>query len=214
MAELYLYIWTFLHQWWPVVAAGIYLGADEAARTWYPRVAAYLDKVPGFWRRRIATAVLVGTVFYAGFAAWHEEHELRVKAELVANQTRSPQRTFDDDTMVAAIAEKKFERPILIIAVRDPEVNGLARHIISVMKMASLNTIGSSDAGWAMPVDGTRDTRGIHVLVADANNLREDDRSIFYALRKSSLSPEYERITANWIIPLYSINTVLLIGYR
>jgi hypothetical protein len=87
--DFLLYIWTFGWDWWPAVAAGAYLGLDDAARKWFPSVEARLDKVSGWWRRRIAMAVLVGTVFYAGFTAWHEERASRLAAEKQLTQLQT-----------------------------------------------------------------------------------------------------------------------------
>ena len=81
MTEFYLFLWTFWWHWWPAIAAGIYLGFDEVARAWLPSVSKRLDQVPAWWRHRIAMAVLVGSVFSAGFSAWREEHEARTAAE-------------------------------------------------------------------------------------------------------------------------------------
>jgi hypothetical protein len=75
VAKLYLYfVQVFFPAWWPCITAGVYLGFDEIARAWFPRVTAHLDRVPGWLRRTVATLVLLATVFYAGFTAWDEEH--------------------------------------------------------------------------------------------------------------------------------------------
>ena len=74
MAVMYEYLWVFWRHWWPVFATGAFFGLDEALRAWWPRMTAYLDKVPGWWRRRIAVSAMLLAVFYAGFAAWTEEH--------------------------------------------------------------------------------------------------------------------------------------------
>jgi hypothetical protein len=87
--DFLLYLWTFWWDWWPAVAAGAYLGLDDAARAWFPSVEARLDKVPGWWRRRIAISVLVGTVFYAGFVAWHQERIGRLAAEKQLSQLQT-----------------------------------------------------------------------------------------------------------------------------
>jgi hypothetical protein len=61
--------------------AGALLGVDQLIRTHWPWGAARLERIPTLLRRRIEFGLLVAAIFYAGFSAWSDEHEARVKAE-------------------------------------------------------------------------------------------------------------------------------------
>ena len=65
-----------------VVLMGALFGLEEVARRFDLRtVKAWLDKIPAARRRRLEYAGLFFAVFYAGYAAWSEEHKARVAAE-------------------------------------------------------------------------------------------------------------------------------------
>lgn len=82
MGGLFNYFFAaFWPHWWPAVTAGGLLGLDSLVRgrwTWGEK---QLDRIPPIWRRRIEVFVFVGAVFYAGYAAWGDEHLLRDTAD-------------------------------------------------------------------------------------------------------------------------------------
>ena len=71
-------VWAYAQAIWPpfiaVVAAGLFLGIDEAAKSWCPWLAGRLDMIGPKTRHWIGVAVLLGASLYAGFTAWRDEH--------------------------------------------------------------------------------------------------------------------------------------------
>lgn len=86
MSELYEYISKFLSIWWPIVTAGSLFGVDEFSRHYWKWLKNKLDLIPENWRRSAEIVFFVCAVFYAGFAAWREDHKeleiLKPKAAL------------------------------------------------------------------------------------------------------------------------------------
>jgi len=89
MGTLYTYILAFIQHWWAIVAAGMFFGidevlrrwgADEVLRKWAPDMMERLNEKVRPYRRPLQILFLIGAVFYAGFAAWRDEHKLRIEA--------------------------------------------------------------------------------------------------------------------------------------
>jgi hypothetical protein len=75
MSDFFLYVFSaFWPKWWPVVTVGSLLGIDAFVSAFWPWGKRQLDRIPHNNRVRIEVILLFVSIFYAGFAAWDEEH--------------------------------------------------------------------------------------------------------------------------------------------
>ncbi|MGZ5003899.1 MAG: hypothetical protein ACXWAX_00740 [Chthoniobacterales bacterium] len=87
MSALYQYFGAFFTNWFLYMTAGPFL-ADEVFKRAFPKWRESAGKhFPARTRRRIEVAFIIFGVFWAGFAAFNEEHAARERAEAAA---RSP----------------------------------------------------------------------------------------------------------------------------
>src|SRR5437588_10772658 len=87
MSTLYQFSTTVFRNWFLYMTAGPFLVDEVFKRTcpqWRDRLGKYF---PAKNRRRLEVALIIAGVFYAGFAAFNEEHIAREAAE---RSVRSP----------------------------------------------------------------------------------------------------------------------------
>jgi hypothetical protein len=111
MADFFLYLKTFTLTFWLAIPAGALFGFDELARRYFPSIAGSLDMVQAGTRRRIEIIILVGVVFYSGFTAWNQEHDLRLAAVTERDEVRGrlieqSSNKIDMQSQVAVLSEQ------------------------------------------------------------------------------------------------------------
>jgi hypothetical protein len=81
MSDFFVYVFSaFWPKWWPVVTIGSLLGLDAFVTAFWPWGKRKLDRIPHNVRFRLEITLLFISVFYAGYAAWSEDHASLVKA--------------------------------------------------------------------------------------------------------------------------------------
>jgi hypothetical protein len=87
MGNFFAYLAAFLPYWWPLVTAGGLLGIDALIRGRWAWGTKQLNRIPARTRRHLEFTALLLAVFYAGFAAWQDEHAARELAEHSSSAT-------------------------------------------------------------------------------------------------------------------------------
>lgn len=88
MGDFYTYILVFWPHLWAAILAGALFGADEIGEKWWPEMMPRFREILRPYWLRIRVVVLIGAVFYAGYAAWLDEHKLRVEANQETAKTK------------------------------------------------------------------------------------------------------------------------------
>jgi hypothetical protein len=81
MATLFEYLSTFWPKWLAVVSAFALFAIEPLARAYWPWLAKQIRRLDDTTRRGIEIVILVIAIFWAGYSAWLEEHEMRLKLE-------------------------------------------------------------------------------------------------------------------------------------
>jgi hypothetical protein len=84
MSELYLYFTAFWSKWWAIVSAFALFAIEPIVEAYWPWGHKQLERLSKTTRTKIEIVIIAGAFFYAGFAAWSEEHEARLKAETIS----------------------------------------------------------------------------------------------------------------------------------
>lgn len=78
LGNLLLYLSIFLPHWWPILSAGGLLGIDAVCQRHWAWGKRQLDRIPAPRRQQLEFGILFLAVFYAGYAAWSDEHASRL----------------------------------------------------------------------------------------------------------------------------------------
>lgn len=120
-----LYIEVIGSKWWGLVTAILFGGVFEALGYVSPSAKARLDHwVPPGRRRGLVLALMFLALAYAGFSAFSDEHEARLKAEAIARQSQKAvadlrQQGSDKPEPETRTIVREIERPIAVPLTRD-----------------------------------------------------------------------------------------------
>ena len=128
---------------------GTLLGIDAAIEAWWPWAKSQLDRVSIRIRRKLEIAVFVISIFYAGFAAWNEGHDARIKAEQRIPINPYHWALLSPEEIVSLRAEiRKIPPQSIAIMCNEDDCGDLARSVKDVFKDLNWKVVCCAAAGW------------------------------------------------------------------
>jgi hypothetical protein len=121
MGGFFLYISALGPKVWGIVSAGALLGLDPFIRAQWPWGAKQLDRIPPRVRRGLELALLAIAIFYAGFSAWHDDHEALTKATTELNAVKGERDSVKADRDEARRLLAAKENPAPALPARNPD---------------------------------------------------------------------------------------------
>jgi len=150
-------------KWWGVVSAFALFGLEPLLKAFWPTAHRQLERLSSQTRTRIEVAIAIVALFYAGFSAWLEEHEEKIKLEqkVIESQT-SPYhwKMLNSEEALALRSEIRGIEPEgegMFILCAEADCNDLAKTFRDVFRdlnwtVKCCNYIGTFDPGihlWA-----------------------------------------------------------------
>ena len=204
MGNLYNYLSLFGRHLWAIAAAGFYFGIDGLIKKWVPEMMPRFEELTRPYRHPLRIIFLIAAVFYSGYAAWDDEHKLRLDAEKQLTQTEAerdevrrqlnarPLQTNEGQTnkymnklpeqqkdMISSLASKQIDRigRLVIAHYNSPETVLYEQSFIDAFRRSGIQYVDP-----IINPDGP-DQTGVMISCEDTGNITESAKVVIDILQ-------------------------------